>query len=324
MEKNVLKSRKMSKFAAVLTAVSIGISGVMTSGCTAPRHDETDKEEFILRGGLFSWGHDVVEIEKGKSENPMSDKLFQTMGDLQLETLYQSFSEKLSMEDIRVFLKKAEEKDIDVFMLTGEPDWAEEDTEKHITDELKRADKINRKLDGEAEIEGIMLDIEPYLTEKWEDSREEMMTEYAAALAEAYKTAEKLNLQMIVCVPFFYDTKGFGNELESIAANGCDGIAVMNYYKGKEIEHIETELRLAQKYGKYVINIYEFNRPDTYGVTENNTYHEEGTGAALRNFRELVEFYCMEENGENQEVFPAENISFAFHDFRALTRDNEQ
>lgn len=324
MEKNVLKRRKISKFAAVLAAVSIGISGVMISGCTVSQDDETDKEEFVLRGGLLSWGSDVVEIENGKSENPINDKLFQTMEDLQLETLYQSFSDKLAIEDISIFIKKAEEKDIDVFMLTGEPDWAEADTEKHITDELKRADKINRKLDGEAGIEGIMLDIEPYLTEKWEDSREELMAEYAEALAEAYKTAEKLDLKMIVCVPFFYDTKGFEKELESIAANGCDGIAVMNYYKGKEINHIETELRLAQKYGKDIINIYEFNRPDTYGVTENNTYHEEGTGAALRNFRELVEFYCTEENGENQEEFPAEDISFAFHDFRALTRDNEQ
>ena len=47
--------------------------------------------------------------------------------------------------------------------------------------------------------------------------------------------------------------------LEQIVKEGCDGIAVMNYNRADEYGQMETEVELAEKYGKKVICIYELH-----------------------------------------------------------------
>ena len=41
--------------------------------------------------------------------------------------------------------------------------------------------------------------------------------------------------------------------LEELIENGCDRIAVMNYYRGAEIKNIATEVDLVQKHGKGIM-----------------------------------------------------------------------
>ena len=98
----------------------------------------------------------------------------------------------------------------------------------------------------------------------------------------------------------------FRSGLEELIKNGCDSIAVMNYYRGAEIKNIATEIELAQKYGKGIITIYELQKADGHGVKEINTYYNSGLAALKKSYASLLEAY------------PEQTISMAYHDYRAL------
>lgn len=327
--KMIVKRGRLAK-AAIALLVPVIILSLIMAGCSNDLTEEPETEKLPLKGGLFSWKSSVVECDSQEKHADTADSseekqkrknvLFKTMNDLNLETLYQSFSKDLKESDIIEFLKEADSQGIDVYLLTGEPEWAKSDTdtaEKMIA-ELERTEKINKKLSKNAKLKGVIFDVEPYVLDEWDEEQSELMENYAEAVKETYKKAQSLNLEMLVCLPFFYDSKGFEEELEIIIGEGCDGAAVMNYYREKEIEHVETELLLAQKYGKQLINIYEFNKPETHGVTEKNTYYKEGTDKALKNFENLLDFYCGGGTGHYPEAMQAESIRYAYHDFEAV------
>lgn len=118
--------------------------------------------------------------------------------------------------------------------------------------------------------------------------------------------AKGYGLEVIVCIPWYYDDKGQQKGLEELIQNGCDGIAVMNYYRGAEIKNIATEVKLVQKYGKSIITIYELQKADGHGLKEINTYYNAGLAALENNFKSVTEAY------------PEQTISIAYHDYQAL------
>ena len=132
------------------------------------------------------------------------------------------------------------------------------------------------------------------------------MDSFVAGMKTAYDRAKGYGLEVIVCMPYYFDSKGFERELETLIRSCCDKAAVMNYYRGKEIEHVETEAALAEKYNKELLSIYELKAPGTHGLTEKNTYYEEGLEAVEENFLQL------------KDAYPDQTIAMALHDFEAL------
>jgi len=45
------------------------------------------------------------------------------------------------------------------------------------------------------------------------------------------------------------------------------------------------------RYGKGIINIYEFQQPGTHGLKDENTYYNAGFEAAVQNFCGLIKAY---------------------------------
>ena len=153
---------------------------------------------------------------------------------------------------------------------------------------------------------GVVYDVEPYLLEEWKQEPWTVMDSLAEGMREAVLLAHEKGLEVIYCIPYYYDTLGLTSQLETLVRDCCDQVAVMNYYRGKEAEHIQTESALAKKYGKALITIYELKAPGGHGLVEENTYHSQGLKAARDNFSQL------------QEVYGEQTISMAFHDYEAL------
>ena len=75
-------------------------------------------------------------------------------------------------------------------------------------------------------------------------------------------------------------------------------MAVMNYYKkGKEAAHIENELALCKKYNKRIINITETIPAGQHGLTENNTYYNDGIDAIEEMWNTLDGFFQYDKLG---------------------------
>lgn len=264
---------------------------VFSAGCK--------NREKQTRGCLFSWKDSVVSMDQ--------DNLFSTMKDHRLSVLYQSFSGRLKNKDIRFFQQAAAKQDIEVYLLTGDPKWALEETGESMKDEVRRASEINKGLSEKSALRGIIFDIEPYLLEEWHSGgRRKIMNQFASGMRSAYWEAKKADLEVILCIPYYYDTEGVKTQLEFLISSCCDQVAVMNYYRGKEKKHIKTEAEMAGRHDKKLVNIYEFQKPGTEGLTERNTYYNEGAKSAVKNFEKLKKTY------KDQE------ISMAFHDYEAL------
>lgn len=249
--------------------------------------------------GLFSWkSYEVIEG---------SIQLFETMEDLKLNTLYQQFSSKIEEEDIKEFLVNAKERNIEVYLLDGNPKWALDKDGKDMIEVVDRVIKINRQLDEINWIKSIVLDVEPYLLEEWnEENREGIMDSFISGMKAVYEKANTNNLEIIVCIPYYYDTIGLSDQLEELIKTGTDSIAIMNYFRENEVNHIEQEVKFADKYGKKIINIYELQAPGEYGLKDINTYYNEGISAAEKSFKNI------------RNEFNGKDISIAFHEYIAL------
>lgn len=262
----------------------------LLSGCGAAGRPSSD-------AGLFSWKDDALQQQ---------EQLFGLMEEQRLNVLYQHFSGDAEQQSIAAFLQQAAEQDIAVYYLTGDPLWALQEDADSLCSELERVLELNQSQGGQG-LKGVVFDVEPYLLDEWEEDRaQDVMDAFVKCMKTAYERAATLGLEVVLCIPYFFDTKGFEAELETLIGYCCDQVAVMNYYREKEIEHIETEAALARAYDKGLITIYELKPPGSHDLTERNTYYQEGLQAVADNFAQM------------KSAFPEQELSMALHDYKAL------
>lgn len=246
---------------------------------------------------IFSW--DKLSVLEAK------ENLFDVMEKYEIKTVYQSFSSELPKNKISKFLESCSEYNYQVYYLCGDPEDAlDQDAEKMIGN-INDAAAI-KEYDNNDVLKGILFDVEPYLLDEWEIQQDKTIQQFADNLQIAYKKAKENKLEMIVCIPYYYDTKGFSDFLEKLIKDGCDGIAIMNYYQKNEYEHIKKEVELAKKYNKTCINIYEFQSSGKYDLADENTYYEEGIEKAEENFKVL------------RNKLDSNNLVLSFHEYKTI------
>lgn len=264
--------------------------------------------------GLFSWSAETV--------NKTDGELFKLMKEQGLTVLYQNISSKNSrQEQMSVFVESAMNEGITVYYLTGDASWGLDPDGDRLCEAVMDAVAYNRRIkrkflarreaDGKQwstipQLAGIVFDVEPYTLKEWDENPGKVMDSFVSGMKEAYALAQDYGLEVIVCIPFHYDNKGQQKGLEELIKNGCDSIAVMNYYRGAEVKNIATEVELASKYGKGLITIYELQKADGSSVKEINTYYNSGLAALERSYQSVLEAY------------PNQTISIAYHDYKAL------
>lgn len=182
--------------------------------------------------------------------------------------------------------------------MAGEPEWALEKHRQQIVQHIEWTAHFQPL------IKGIVLDIEPHNLEGFKENSTRIIKSLTENLRYAYSIAKDYQLEVIICLPYYYDNFGFYTELEKIIAYAVDELAIMNYYRGKEIEHLRVEAELSLKFKKGVQTIYELQPPGTYGLTDQNTYYNKGLEAVYRNYKTLSAAY------------PDQSITLSFHEFK--------
>lgn len=257
----------------------------------------TQKEEHEIsqpvRTGMFSWDGEIMEPESRQ-------RFFDTMDICQASALYQEFPQDQDAGQRKEFLQDMKDKDIEVYYLAGRAEWGLPGYVDRILSEIERAAEYEKKA-GKGTIKGIVFDVEPYLTEEWDTEEEKVMESYVDNMTEAYKAAKREGLEVVVCIPYFFDSKGYVGQLERLISSACDTVAVMNYYKEGEYEHIFTEAVIARAYGKNIIHIAEIQKPGNHGLEEIHTYYGDGLDAVFSSWKNLAE------------QVGYEKLGFAFH-----------
>ncbi len=257
------------------------------------------RQSILGTRGLFSWSSKQL-TEDGRRE------LFSLMEQKELDTVYQSFSSDTEFAVVYDFLEEAAQRGIAVWLLTGDPDWGIDETGHAMLEEVERVASWQKELPEKLRFRGILMDCEPYLTELWEESPEQVMDCWCGAMETARTAANQADLLFGVCIPYYLDTLGFPDHLKQVIEEGCDALAIMNYYKKKEAEHIETEMQLAAAAGVPVTVIYELQPPGEHGLKDVNTYYHDGFAAAEASWDAL------------QTQFGSDLLCVAFHEYTAL------
>ncbi|MFR0978575.1 MAG: hypothetical protein ACLSFJ_03765 [Holdemania filiformis] len=106
-----------------------------------------------------------------------------------------------------------------------------------------------------------------------------LLRQYAEQMTAYYKYAQKLGLEVVICLPYWYD-KDYAAPLEQLIGQACDQAAIMNYNRHDEAGQLAKEAEYAQRYHKTLIHIYEFIAPGKHGLESGNTYHDASLDAA--------------------------------------------
>jgi len=139
------------------------------------------------------------------------------------------------------------------YLLVGDPTWGLEE----MNDAVKTA--------KEKGADGIIFDIEGEY-EKLADNLERLES----------------SLPVAVCYPYWLD-----EATEERIIRSSDQSVVMNYFLGKEMEHLQEEMLLSKKYSKELITAYEL-QPITEEVSKYNTY-EGDMAAVLDNYKQFTD-----------------------------------
>ena len=249
--------------------------------------------------GLFCWDKEVL------NDRAQRDTLWHAMEQYDLHELYQYIPADLPPKSLSSFFAEAEEHRIKVYLLTGDPAWARDGTGEALVDAVRQAASVRRQTGGDA-LKGVMMDVEPHLLPEWEKDSGKLMDSYVSAMKAAREQAEVSGLFLYACIPYYYDSEGLTSYLNALMEQGCHGIAVMNYYRENETEHIRYEWQQAKRLNKPIVNIYELQRPGLHGLKEINTYHESGMAGIAKSFRSI------------RKSLPYDYLTFAVHDYNSL------
>ena len=214
------------------------------------------------------------------------------MKDNNITEIYQYVKPEYTDEAIDHFLKKMAENHIDVYILDGEPEWSYKDNYHMMKNVLDKVRGWNDMVNRRCRIKGILYDVEPYVLDKWHNIPDQLLEEYTSNLENIMMECEddETDLEICICIPYSYDLTGRNKALRNFIKTS-DGVFVMNYYKGGEIENIKREAALARWYKKRIVNVYEL-QPGLLSQTNNSiTYYKDGLEAVNTNYKELLEAY---------------------------------
>ncbi|WP_461207350.1 hypothetical protein [Clostridium sp. DL1XJH146] len=186
------------------------------------------------------------------------DIILQFLNDNNTTTLFLQIDKNLDKDYYRKFIKKANDFNISIYALDGHPEFIYTDKSEYqpffdwLTDYQNTA-QTNEKF------QGIHLDVEPYLLEKWEENKDEIIPNYQNLILDATEKSKNLNLTIGFDLPFWFDSitfennYGVGNLAEFVIMNS-DEVAIMAYRNSSDevIELSKDEVIYSENYKKKI------------------------------------------------------------------------
>lgn len=241
------------------------------------------KENDKMRISVYSWHIDKVDCQEFKSISKDLDinSFYQYMPALEINTS-ETFNNLVN--DLKKFGVKT-------YLLTGTPNQVYDEEIIELKKLIDEVEKYN--INNDVKLEGIVLDAEFYLDEKYnKENKEGCFLDYYNNVKKAYEYAKKKNIKFILVIPYWLDTTFGVDKLEILIKDSCDSIEVMNYYKQKTKEHIKSEIELAKKYNKSIVTISELQKAnEEEAVTTQITFYTDGLQACTEDMKLILKEY---------------------------------
>ena len=120
---------------------------------------------------------------------------------LNITRWYQELPEDFDDGQLSAFISYMSGLNVKVYALAGSVGGVMNPDGDSLIQVLKDLAEYNESVDETCRIEGIMADIEPYTSRKWEKDKEKHMGNYVMGMTKAYEYAQLNGLKMAVCIP---------------------------------------------------------------------------------------------------------------------------
>ncbi len=193
---------------------------------------------------MYSWNNDSLSSSK---------ELISNLKELKVKSLYQNISsEDLDKKYIEDVIANYTKEKIDVYRLIGDAKWAfDTSIPKKL---IKEIILYNETVNDDGKLKGVVLDIEPHLSDIWAHSEDknELFKEYTLNMIDLYNYAKNGNLEVVLCTNNWFSKFDYFDELYNKAA---DVYSIMNYDKRYNIDNLEEELAIASENHKKIETI---------------------------------------------------------------------
>lgn len=262
---------------------------VCIAGCRPSEH--------ISRNGLYVW-----DTSDGALQS-----LWQVLDQVAVGEVYLSYSSGELYDQLpQQTVTQLHSRGLASWYLAGTPAWGIDSEGTSVRAAIAAVALYNRTVPKEAQFAGIQLDVEPYLTDAWDEDKQQVMQDWYRALYAGKQLAERYGVRVMLCIPRWLDAVN-AEVLEAMLRDCCDEVAIMNYDRRDTLEGIIPELELARQYARPVVCISELTEPGIHGLTENNTYYNVGLEALHNTWVQL------------QQSCPDNDLRFAYHHLTPLT-----
>jgi hypothetical protein len=184
-----------------------------------------------------------------------SDKVISFLVEKNVKVVYLQADYTLKNEYYNLFIDKAGAKNIAVYALEGSSNWVSSDG---ATYRIKFFDWLTKYQESSLKtqrFQGIHLDVEPYLNDKYGENPNEVLERYQEYLSKSKSSSIKLNLDFSIDIPFWFhevtykNKYGKGNVAEWIFKN-IKAVTIMAYRDTAAgiIDVSQTQLDLCNKY----------------------------------------------------------------------------
>ncbi len=266
---------------------------------------------------MWVWKTDPVSNKKQK------DELFGFCKRTDINVIYLFFGATPTEEGpeysvkLAEFLKECHSRGIKVEALTGNPVWSLKEYHETCLSWIKGFLEFNKSRPENERMDGISLDVEPYLTQEWTTNKETIKTDYLELLKKIKETidsyGQKFNFGM--AIPIFYD-KEDGGEFGRKVFGYIDYAALMDYYDTPDeiIEKARFHIDMAKQMNKTVfVGVETQNLVEMKQGKPRNTFFEEGWEEMEKVLHDTIEVY------KNEASFGGVAIHF-YDSYKALTR----
>ena len=207
-----------------------------------------------------------------------------------VNTVYVQIDSAIAFEDYAKFIETAQQMDITVYALDGSPIW-----EALHYDELHAWLENYHQQHPKRAFAGIHLDVEPYLSDLWEQDEAKAIENYQYLIDYATAKATEADLTLEVDIPFWFDERqydnafGTGNFAEWIIAK-VDRVTIMAYRDTAEeiIEISKQEIAFGNVHNTPIIIGVETLQSDE---GDNVSFTEEGERQMNRALKKVVKAY---------------------------------
>ena len=184
-------------------------------------------------------------------------------------------------EAFRSFARQAQRRGVELWATGGAPEWSMDPG---------RVGRWAREVASSGVFAGIVVDIEPYTLDDWDEARGSLTESYLRGLARGRRAAR--GLPFLAAVPFWFDREASGNGVATLleaTLQRTDGIVVMAYRDhadGKDgiLYHLVEELAAAEAMGKPVVVAVHTAR----SALDKITFFEEGDEALERELAKVT------------------------------------